>query len=126
MAVLVDSSIWIDYFRGGEKSKDLDCLIDENLIATNEIILTELIPYLKVKRQTKLIQLLREIDTLPLNIHWEEIIEFQVKCLRAGANRVGIPDLIIAQNVIQNRCKVYSIDKHFRLMNPILKVGLYP
>ena len=32
MQVLVDSSVWIDYFRGGTKSDDLDILIDENLI----------------------------------------------------------------------------------------------
>lgn len=125
MEVLVDTSIWIDYFRGGGNSKDLDCLIDENLIVTNEIIQAELIPYLKIKRQTKVIKLLQEINRVPLDIHWEEIIEYQVKCLKGGANGVGIPDLIIAQNAKQNSCKVYSLDKHFRLLNQVLKVKLY-
>ncbi len=32
MNVLVDTSIWIDYFRGGDNSSDLDILIDENLL----------------------------------------------------------------------------------------------
>ena len=49
MEVLVDTSIWIDYSRGGEDSDNLDYLIDENLIVTNDIILAELIPYLKIK-----------------------------------------------------------------------------
>jgi len=125
MEVLVDTSIWIDYFRGGDNSKDLDYLIDENLIVTNDIILAELIPYLKIKKQTKVITLLHEINKVQLAIHWEEIIEFQVKCLKGGANGVGIPDLIIAQNAKQNSCKVYSLDKHFRLLNQVLKVKLY-
>jgi len=125
MEVLVDTSIWIDYFRGGDNSKDLDFLIDENLIITNDIILAELIPYLKIKKQTKLIKLLHEVNKLPLEIRWEEIIEYQVKCLKGGANGVGIPDLLIAQNAKQNRCKVYSLDKHFRLLNQVLKVKLY-
>ena len=125
METLVDSSIWIDYFRGGESSKDLDYLIDENLIVTNEIILTELIPYLLLQRQTRLIELFQEIDRLPLDIHWEKIIEFQVKCLKAGASGGGIPDLLIAQNAIHNRCKVYSADKHFKSLNQILRVGFY-
>jgi len=125
MAVLVDTSIWIDYFRGDGESKDMEFLIDENLITINDIILAELIPYLKIMKQTKVVKLLYEITRIPLNIHWEEIIEFQLKCLKSGANGVGIPDLIIAQNAKQNNCKIYSLDKHFRLLNKILKVNLH-
>ncbi len=51
MQVLVDTSMWVDYFRSGIKSSELSALIDENLIVTNDIILTELIPSLRVKRQ---------------------------------------------------------------------------
>jgi len=125
MDVLVDTSIWIDYLREGRNSKGLDYLIDENLIVINEIILAELIPYLKVKKQANVIELLQEINRVPLDIHWEEIIEYQVMCLKEGVNGVGIPDLIIAQNAKQNGCKVYSLDKHFRLLNQVLKVELY-
>ena len=125
MEVLVDTSIWIDYFRGGENSTDMDLLIDENLIVINEVILAELIPYLKLKKQTKVIKLLQEINKVPLDIQWNEIIDYQVKCLKAGANGIGIPDLIIAQNSKQYKCKVYSIDKHFKLMSQALKVRLY-
>ncbi|GBE08067.1 tRNA(fMet)-specific endonuclease VapC [bacterium BMS3Bbin11] len=125
MAVLVDTSIWIDYFRGGENSADMEVLIDENLITTNDIILAELVPYLKIKKQTKVIDLLYEVTQIPLDIHWEEIIEFQVKCLKSGANGVGVPDLIIAQNAKQNDCAIYSLDKHFRLLNKVLKVNLH-
>jgi predicted nucleic acid-binding protein len=60
-----------------------------------------------------------------LKINWEEIIEFQVKCLKSGAHGVGIPDLIIAQNARENNCKVYSLDKHFRLLHQVLKLKLY-
>ncbi len=98
MKVLVDTSIWIDYFQSGNNSIDMDNLIDENVIVTNDIILAELIPYLKLKRQPKIVKLLHEINLVPLNIHWEEIVDFQVKCLKSGTNGIGIPDLIIAQN----------------------------
>jgi len=125
MGVLVDTSVWIDYFRAGEDSEDLNHLIDENIIVTNDIILAELVPYLKLKNETKVIDLLHEINKAPLNINWEEIIDFQVKCLKSGANGVGIPDLIIAQNARQNHCKVHSLDKHFRLLNQVLNVNLY-
>ena len=125
MDVLVDTSIWIDYFKTGDNSQDLDYLIDENTVVINDIILTELIPYLRLKKQSKVIKLLQEINRLPVNIHWEEIIEYQFKCLKNGANGVGIPDLIIAQNAKQNNCKIYSLDKHFRLLSQVIKVKLH-
>ncbi len=125
MEVLVDTSIWIDYFRGADPSRDLDMLIDENLIVTNDMILAELVPYLKVKKQAKVINLLHEIKRIPLEIRWDEINELQVKCLKNGVNSAGIPDLIIAQNAKQNNCKVYSLGKHFHLLSQVLKIKLY-
>ena len=125
MDVLVDTSVWIDYFKAGDNSNDLDYLIDENLIVTNDIILAELIPYLKIKRQNNVIRLLHEIKKIPLSIRWENLIEYQVKCLKSGANGVGIPDLIIAQSAMQNSCEVYSLDKHFKLLNQVLNIKLY-
>jgi predicted nucleic acid-binding protein len=38
---------------------------------------------------------------------------------------VGIPDLMIAQNARTNNCKIYSLDKHFRLLSKVMKVKLY-
>jgi len=125
MAVLVDTSIWIDYFRAGDNSQKLDDLIDENIVATNDIILAELVPYLKLKKETKVVKLLCEINRIPLAIDWEEVVEFQVDCLKSGANGIGIPDLIIAQNAKQHDCEIYSLDKHFRLLNQVLGVKLY-
>jgi len=125
MSILVDSSIWIDYFKGGNESSKLDSLIDENLIVINDIILTELIPFLKIKKQLKVIQLLREISYLPLHINWDEIIDLQVKCLKNGSNGIGIPDLIIAQNAKLNNCKIYTLDKHFGLIGQVTKVWLF-
>lgn len=124
MSVLVDTSIWIDYFRGGDNSEKLDFLIDENLIVINDLILAELIPPLKVRNQRKIVRLLYNIQRLKLLINWEQIIDFQFKCLKNGLNGIGIPDLIVVQNAKQNRCEIYSLDNHFILMKDILKLQL--
>ena len=120
MSVLVDTSIWIEYFRSGNHSEKLDFLIDKNLIVINDLILAELVPSLKVHNQEKIIQLLYEINRLELSINWIQIIEFQFKCLKNGLNGVGIPDLILAQNAKQNGFEIYSLDSHFNLMKDIL------
>jgi hypothetical protein len=124
MQVLVDSSVWIDYFRSGASSSSLDFLIDENLIVINDIILAEIVPFLKIKNQMRIIRLLGAINKLPLKIDWEEIIQFQVDCLLSGINGIGLPDLMIAQNAKQHQCKVYSLDKHFHSLNQIIQVNL--
>ena len=122
MPVVVDTSIWIEYFRSGDNSERLDFLIDENLLVINDLILAELVPSLKVRNQGKIVSLLYDIKKLELSINWEEIIEFQFRCLKNGINGVGIPDLIVAQNAKQNRCEIYALDTHFKLMKDILEL----
>ena len=120
MSVLVDTSVWVNYFRSGRDSGKLDFLIDENLIVINDLILAELVPFLEIRNQRKLLRLLRHINKLPLNIDWDQLIEFQIKCLRKGVNRIGTPDLMVAQNAKQNLCEIYSLDHHFQLIKDIV------
>jgi hypothetical protein len=124
MSVLVDTSVWVDYFRSGNNSEELDFLIDKNLVVINDLILAELIPFLKIRKQQKIIQLLYQIEKFDLYINWEQIIEYQYKCLKNGLNGIGIPDLIIAQNANQNNSKVYSLDKHFVLIKNTLNIKI--
>jgi predicted nucleic acid-binding protein len=124
MSVLVDTSIWVEYLRTGNNSEKLDFLIDENLIVINDLILAELVPFLRARSQRKIVNLLYNINKLELSINWDQIIEFQFKCLKNGLNGIGIPDLIVAQNAKQNLCEIYSLDNHFKLMKDILRLQL--
>jgi len=125
MSILVDTSVWIEYFRNGNDFEKLDFLIDENLVLTNDLILAELIPFLKIKKQRKIIELLNNINKLSLSINWGQISEYKYKCLKNGLNGVGIPDLIIAQNAKQNYSQIYSLDNHFTLLENIIKINTY-
>ena len=124
MSAIVDTSVWIDYFRSGNNSEKLDFLIDENLVVTNDLILAELIPFLKIRNQRKIIKLLHSIGRLNIRINWDQITDYQYKCLKNGLNGVGIPDLIIAQNAKQNNSEIYSLDNHFKLLKDILKIKI--
>lgn len=124
MTVLVDTSVWIDYFRGGMHATFMDQFIDENLIATNDLILAELIPFLKMKKEHRLIELLGHVRRLDLTIDWNKIIEDQFLCLKSGLNGVGLPDLMIAQNAKENSCHIYSLDKHFFKIKDVLMLSL--
>lgn len=124
MKVLVDSSVWIAYFRGTASLSSLDLMIEEGMIVTNDLILAELTPPLLVRGERKLAGLLRDIECFPLMIDWEDIIQMQVTCLRHGINKMGIPDLIIAQCAAQNSLSLFSLDKHFQLLGKHFPLNL--
>lgn len=125
MSVLVDTSAWIAYFRGTSDLPELELLIDENLVATNDLVMAELLPSLYVQKQKNLISLMTEINRLPLAIDWADIIQMQITCLRKGINAVGIPDLIMAQHAIQNHVALLTLDRHFVLMSECLPLSIY-
>lgn len=123
MSVLVDSSVWIDYFRNG-KNLTLDRLITEDLVVINDLILTELIPSLVNQNQKDVINSLEALETVPLRIDWDLIRKYQILNLQEGINKVGIPDLLILQQVIETNLTLYSFDKHFQLMSEIVTFKL--
>ena len=121
--VLVDSSVWIDYFRSG-RSVDIayfNEIVDNNNICINDIILSELIPQLRFQKESEVIDILQSVRKIPLKINWDIIIDYQFSNIKNGINKVGIPDLIILQNVIDNDLILYSLDKHFKSMNLFYK-----
>jgi predicted nucleic acid-binding protein len=125
MSVLVDSSVWIEYFRGSPGDGRLDFLIEEDLVVVNDVILAELIPALHLRRQRKLIALMREIACPPLAVDWDDLIRMQITCLRHGINKVGVPDLLIAQHAIQNHLELYSRDKHLARLAKYVALSMY-
>ncbi len=114
--ILVDTSVWIAYFRGDDCTRRLDEDIDANTICTNELILSELLPLIRLRKENDLSETLGIVKKLPLEINWEQIRDYQLINLRNGINKVGIPDLIIYQNAIYSGATLLTLDKHFLLM----------
>ena len=125
MQILVDTSIWIDFFKKREQSLKLDDLLLDDRVVINDIILAELIPLLHLKKQFTIIDLLKSVVSYPLNIDWNLIIKWQTMCLNSGLNGIGKPDLLITQNAMQNNLPVYSLDKHFRSLTNISGLQLF-
>lgn len=122
-SILIDSSVWIEYFRTGKPAK-LDRVIEEDLACINQLIFTELAPVLSLKNEIELLEGLQAIRMIPMNIDWEIIRDYQLMNLQNGINMVGIPDLIILQQVINQKKSLFSYDKHFKLMQNHLSFDL--
>ena len=123
--VLVDSSAWIEYFKGNEIALPINRLIDTNNLCVNELILAELIPSINHKNESELSELLMTLTRIPLKISWSNIISMQTKNLKNGINKVGIVDLLIAENAIDNDLELLAIDKDFTLMSELHGIREY-
>lgn len=87
-------------------------LIEANKLRTNDLILSEIDPSFIVRKQKKLVATLHQNQRYSLSIDGHEPIEFQARNLRKGTNDVGVPDLIIMQNVIRQNFLLYTLDSH--------------
>ena len=123
--ILIDSSVWISFFKGNKETLSMFDLIDSNRVCTNDLILSELIPSLIHRKENHLVERLQIIENIELNINWPQIIHMQSANLKNGIKKVGVPDLIIAQNAIQKDIPLYSLDKHFQLMKDIHQLKIF-
>jgi predicted nucleic acid-binding protein len=122
MNYIIDSCVWIDYFRSKINFKEISQLLIDNLVLTNEIILSELIPAAMANKEYDFIDCLSGINIVPLNIDWDEIVEIQYQCIKTGINKLGLLDIAIAQNAKQNNMEIFSTDKLMILLSK--KMGI--
>ena len=128
--VIVDTTVWIAYFRGSKSDKGiadaLDYLLSGDEAVLNEVILSELLPFMRVCGEQDCAEAISAVRSPGLDIDWEGIRTLQETCLRNGINKVGIPDLIIAQQAIRLGIPVFSLDAHFKLMAKCTPLKLWP
>lgn len=123
--ILVDTSVWIDCFHGRQHMETVNELIDMNALCINDVILAELIPSINQRREFELKELLLSIPKLQLRVDWNDLISMQTENLRNGINKVGMADLMIAQNAMQNGVSLFSCDRHFQPMSAIMPLPLF-
>jgi len=84
----------------------------------------ELQPFLHIHRDFKIIGLLNNVKKVPMKVDWVILRKMRIDILQSGTNKVGIPDLIILQQALQNKLPICSFDKHFKLMQTVFDFEL--
>ena len=123
MRVLVDSSVWIDFFCRRNSSNRLPSLLTEDIAVVNRLVMAEIVPALKIKKDRRTIALLELLVSYDLHIDWAEIIELQTRFVKEFKYFVGITDLIIFQNACDNDLIIYSFDRD---IIGLCKLNKYP
>lgn len=122
--VLVDTSVWIDFFRKKEPYyKPLLKLIDGDSIVCAGMIFGELLQGAKSAKEFNTIkEFLFIFDFLPESERvWELAGTVSYKLQRKGKT-VGLSDCFIAAITSFYKVKLFSKDSHFRIIQQELKI----
>jgi hypothetical protein len=112
---LIDTSVWIQYFRKREEVyHKVNELIDSGRVYCLRLIIAELIQGAKTEREIEVIKdLTRIFPMLKENPDsWENagILAFR---MRKAGKSIGLSDCYIAILAKQNNAAIYTFDKHF-------------
>lgn len=126
--VLVDTSVWIQFFRnkGSEVSDKLKKLLIEERTAVTGIISMELYRGASGDKELafldRFLPLIHYISTKEESYKKAGLIGFSLS--KKGVN-IGTVDLLIAQVAIENNIFLYSQDKHFKEIAKHFPLMLY-
>jgi len=122
---LVDSSAIVEFLKGNSNCLFMQNLSNEQLLCVNDVVLAELLPAMIAKEKYLQADFIRKLPQLTMNTNWEEIINYQTILMKNGYFKIGISDLLIAQNCIQNDISIISCDKHFSTIAKYFPLKLY-
>ncbi len=117
--IVVDSSVWIDYFTGNDspEADHLDSLLGQELIAIGDLVLAEVLQGFRADTD------FREARDLLLSFHVVNMLDTTI-ALKSAANfralrKMGLTvrktvDSIIATYCIENRFPLLHSDKDFQ------------
>lgn len=124
--VLVDTSVWIDYFRKKDPAfSHVDGLIEEGRIAVSRLVIAELLQGAKGSKEIEIIldlpSVFSVINELPDT--WEKA-GLLANRLRNQGITAGLADCYLATLAHQNKTRISSYDDHFRMIRSIAQIDL--
>jgi predicted nucleic acid-binding protein len=125
--IVVDSSVWIDYFTGANTpgAEKLDSLLGEELVAIGDLILVEVLQGFRAdkdfRQAKKLLLSLNVVNMLDVAIAMRSAANFRTLRKKGITVRKTI-DTIIATYCIENRLPLLHSDKDFQPFHEHLKL----
>jgi predicted nucleic acid-binding protein len=125
--VLVDTSVWIEFFR--KREPYLSCvarLIDEERICCTGIVMAELMQGAKSDKELTVLLDFPDVFTfIPEDVQlWSSAGRLAFQLRRKGVT-IGLSDCFIAVAAASARVQVATLDSHFDALCKPAKISLY-
>ena len=116
MLVLVDTSVWIEYFRRKDESieKEMDSLLRSGEVATVGLVLAELRRGCRTPSQVKLmLDAMEPLSYLEIDrTSWLKAGEIAVEADARGY-KLEVGDCLLAALVLREHCSLFTLDRDF-------------
>lgn len=125
MSVAVDTSVWVDYFRG-DGSAELEALLNDGLVVLPPIVAAELLsaPLSRAERAS-VVDLLANLPLCPTPLsHWLGVGQLRMRLQRSGLS-VSTPDAHVAQCALEAKGQVWSLDGVFANVARLSELRLF-
>lgn len=125
--IVVDSSVWIDYFTGKNtpEAEKLDSVLGEDPIAIGDLVLTEVLQGFRTdkdfRKAKELLMSLNVVNMLDTTIALKSVVNFRTLRKKGVTVRKTI-DTIIATYCIENKLPLLHSDKDFAPFHVHLKL----
>jgi predicted nucleic acid-binding protein len=126
--VLIDTSVWIEFFRGREPYRGIVTkLIDDEQAVCCGIILAELMQGAKSDKELAILDDFIKVFTfIPETPElWASAGKLSGKLRRKGIT-VGLSDCFIATAAASIKVQVATLDSHFELLGKPAGIALFP
>jgi len=121
--ILVDTTIWIEFFRARSKIGDhLEMLLMENAVWTCGVVMFEVLQGIKSESEkNKILGVLASLPYVEMTKKlWHRAADLSVLLKKDGVN-LPLSDILIAALATENNLSIYTLDNHFKQI-PNLKL----
>ena len=125
--ILIDTSIWIDYFQNRSSliSEKMDKILSENEVYVPKIVIAELIQGAKSEKEISIIE-----DFLDAFHIVDQKKDTWLKAgrlsydLRKKGKTINLLDCYIASIAREHECKIFTLNRHFKEIQSIADISL--
>ena len=119
MNVIIDTSVWIEFFKGKnqETVTKVKRLIENERTVLCGIVLSELIAGIRRQKDEHIV--IDALDALPYieTSRQSWILAGRIaRELSAKGKKIPLTDLIVAAIAIENDCEIFTFDTHFDMV----------
>ena len=117
MITLVDTSVWIDHLRQG--NKQLTTLLDKGGVCCHPFVIGELACG-TIRHRDEILGLLRALPETPIAEH-EEVLNF-IEERKLTGQGLGWIDMHLLASALLENCKMWTFDKALRAVATEMKL----
>ncbi len=115
--VIVDTSVWISFFKGDKKAIHLKEIILENSILLHAYVYGELLLGGLSSESSTLLKSLRFISPLDYEILYECIMQYKL-----SSSGIGWVDTSIIASAISMKCSIFTYDEKLETISKELQI----